>query len=402
MNILFSWSKSLSLFLALGALSACGGGGDDKSNNAVSVEIQRLASELVEFEDVSCIPQIPAWNAFNNYAAEQAIMPPLQTASLILSEQEAEGGGTTVEIPLIDQNEESLSTMNDLIMSFKDFGSDELGGRIYDGFYPYPSGQERPQMRYAPNKDTYQYIRTRCRTVECVADSVFGNTWGARFYFKENFGLSISGLVVPKGEEYRDSESVRAVLIAISSLPDKTFPVKMDYFTPGYEVFAHNIAISPYRTGETMSQGAAAVMSSFRTGDGLIYNADIMMFDSWKEVRSAIQQSLTIFHELIHLLDISTEKRTTFSQTKEWLDLSDWLHDEGSGTWYANNKAMCSTYGRTNPAEDFAECGVLYRFAPETLKKISKKKYDFYKKKVFRGIEYTSDSKCAKSQIKFF
>lgn len=404
MNIFMSWSKVTSLLFAMSFVAACGGGGKGEAEaRPLGFDLGYNAADLVYIDDVKCIPQIPTWGSFNSYAYEQSQQPPLMNTTVILSESDGVGGGSTVEIPLIDQNEESIRTMNDLVMNVKDFGSNELGARIY-GFYPYQSNNDKPQMKYSPNKEAYQYIRTRCRSVECVGDSLFGETWGARFYVKENFGISISGLISPKSEEYRDASSVREVIFAISSLPNTTFPVAGDRFTHGYDVFAQNIVITPYATGETLpgQERASAVMSSYRTGDGLLFNADIMMFDNWKEVDKPYRKAMTIFHELMHVLDITVEKRTSLSQTKEWVDLSDWLYDETQGQWYANNRVMCSVYGRENPTEDFAECGLLYRYAPDTLKKISKKKYDFFKKRVFFGVEYTSESSCAKSSVKFF
>lgn len=395
------WAKALSVITILSVVSACGGGGDE-SKPAQVFDISQLASQKVIIEEVNCLPQIPTWNTFNNFIYDQAQLPPLARTYLTLSEHVGEGGATVVEIPLIDQNQGMLDVMSDLITNVKDFGSKEMGQRVYDGFYPYTSMDDKPAMIYAPNKESYQQIRTRCRSVDCVGESVFGNTWGARFYFKERFGLSISGQVTPKGEEFRDEQSVRAVLLAISSLPESTFPIAPEIFTWGYEVFSNNIVITPYTTGETMSQGAAAVMASYRTGDGQVINADIMMFDAWKDVASPFDKALTVFHELIHLLDITTEQRTTFSSTKDWLSFSNWIYDEAANQWFADNKFMCSAYGRTNPAEDFAECGVLYRYAPQVLKQISMKKYNFYKNKVFQGVEYTTAQSCSRSSVKFF
>lgn len=399
---LITWGRGVGLLLLTGLFTACGGGGDKAEAEPQSIDLSQLASSQISREDINCLPKIPTWNSFNNYAYEQTQLPPLLNTTVVLSESEGVGGGSTVEIPIIEQNEESLRTMSDLIMNVKDFGSDRENSDAYRGFYPYPSDNDRPKMKYAANKEAYQYIRTRCRSVECVADSVFGESWGARFYFKENYGLSISGVISPMSEEFRNSNSVRAVILAISSLPDQTFPVSLDRFAPGYEIFAENIVIYPYIEGQTMpgGEGAAAVMMSNFRGTRLT-NADIAMFDAWKDYPDMFEQAFTVFHELIHLLDTTAIKDVVISKSKEWLNLSDWIFDETSQQWYANNKVMCSTYGRTNPAEDFAECGVLYRYAPDVLKKISKKKYDYFKNKVFKGVEYTSDKACAKSTVKF-
>lgn len=395
--------KALLTSIIFGALTACGGGGDDGAVTGLQGDLSQLASQFIIVEDIKCKPQLPSWNQFNTDAYNNSIQPPLARTYVRLSENQGDGGSTIVEIPIIDQNERMLSLMDDLMMTSKDFGSQDMGQRVYQGDYPFESLGTQPGMVYVPNKESYQRIRSHCRTVECVAESVFGESWGARFYFKDKYGLSVTGQIRPSSEEYADSEAVKSVLYAISSLPDDTFPISADRFSYDYQVFADNIVITPYATGSTMpgGEGAAAVMSSFRTGDGQIINADIMMFDGWKSY-GTYDKAFVVFHELIHLLDTAVEARTTLSQTKEWMSLSEWLHDDMSNQWYADNKTMCSVYGRTNPTEDFAECGVLYRYAPDVLKQISMKKYNFYKNRVFKGIEYTSDSRCAASQIKFF
>ncbi|MFN7824887.1 MAG: hypothetical protein ACK5P6_05960, partial [Pseudobdellovibrionaceae bacterium] len=46
--------------------------------------------------------------------------------------------------------------------------------------------------------------------------------------------------------------------------------------------------------------------------------------------------------------------------------------------------------------EDFAETFSAYRYNPRQLKKVSPKRYEFMKNKVFGGIEYTNDASCSR------
>jgi hypothetical protein len=88
-------------------------------------------------------------------------------------------------------------------------------------------------------------------------------------------------------------------------------------------------------------------------------------------------------------------------ESVEWLNLSKWKGKTtvnstvASTDWTMGDpKAAVSLYGGKNPAEDFAETVVAYRFNGSRLKLENPTKYDYMKANVFDSIEYDNIKNC--------
>lgn len=386
---------------AMLTLTACGGGGDDKKAEGFSGPLPQLSSVQIDQEKIGCFPKLPDMSTFNSYMVDMANQEPLATTYISTSQSEGEGGTTIAEIPMLNQNQEALDNLRGLFMSAKDFGETALRDPNMFKRFMEAASVDGPMMAYVKNKQVYSQIRSYCRDVECLGISIFGETWGVRSYFKYHFGLNLSGYINPNDEDFADTKSLESVLNAIASFPKGTFPIVKERFVREFQPFAENIVISPYATNETLAEGAAALQTTIRRNNGMLVNMDVHFFDSWKQ-SDDLSKTIIAFHELMHLVDGVKDQNIQLAHTEDWLKLSKWKQNPQSGNWSGNPKVMCSEYGKTNPSEDFAECGVLYRYNPSMLKKISRKKYNFLKNRVFEGVEYTSDRTCQSSQLTFF
>jgi hypothetical protein len=351
--------------------------------------VGQLALSSNEVENSVCFADIPNFRDLNDIYFNQSRQEPVNDIyfNYVLSENEY--GATEVELSFLGQNQKTYDLLTALLFNVK----------------TNPGQGRPPTLNVSQKKLIYNSIRGFCRDIQCAADSVFGDSWGLRFLFKEKFGVLLSGFVDENTEEFRDDQYLYSVAQAILSLPKGTFPLDKNNFVSSTRDFTpQNIIIAPYATGKIPTAGAenaAGITLSSRSGSQTsmqLANVDIYLLDPWKEQRGFHDRVYTVFHELIHVLDQAKENQLVLSQSKEWLKISDWRLNSSNNTWVmVKDKYKCSEYGSTLPQEDFAECGSLYRFAPNKLKKISKAKYDFFKKRVFKGIEYHTASKCQKN-----
>lgn len=391
----------ISLF-SLQFLVACGGGSGETADpttmdldalpdNGV-VGFNALSSPDIEYS--VCLPNVPTFRELNDYYFNKALGEPISDIYFDYIISENEFGSQESTLSFLGQNQDVYEVLEALLFNVKNVTQDDLN-----------NNSQYVPLYLSPRKDVYKQVRGFCRDIQCAADSIFGDSWGLRFLLKDKFGIVLSGYVDPQTEEFADNEQIHSIVQAVLSLPQGTFPLNKDVFTPDAQEFgAHNVIIAPYVAGASPSAqlaNAAGVTNSIRMGRGessLLYNADIYLLDPWKQAREHYQRMATVFHELIHVLDQAKEKNVVLSQTEEWLKISDWKQNPQTQQWFmVKDNLKCSEYGATLPQEDFAECGSLYRFAPKRLKQISKAKYNFFKKRVFNGIEYHQLSKCEKS-----
>lgn len=389
------------ILCSLQFLVACGGGGGNDGGNVdpFSVDadtlpgdgsVGQLALGSSEVENSLCFAQVPSYRELNDSYFNKALVQPTSDFYFDYIVSENEYGSQESTLSFMGQNKEVYDVLAALLFNVKDTESS--------------TGQ--PPIYLSPRKPIYNEIRGFCRDIQCAADSVFGDSWGLRFLLKDKFGVLLSGLVKEKTIEYSDNDFLNSAAQAVLSLPKGTFPLKKENFVPTMHDYSPtNVVIAPYTDGEVPAQGmesAAGVTRSQRVGGmevgtTMLVTTDVYLLDPWKQSRDFYGRLYTVFHELIHVLDQAQEKNVVLSESAEWLKISDWRERPDKSWVMVKDNLKCSEYGSTLPQEDFAECGSLYRFAPNRLKKISKAKYNFFKKRVFSGVEYNQISKCQNS-----
>ena len=360
----------------------------DTDDLDASKTVGKLAVTPREVEESLCFGEVPTFRELNESYYQRSISGLVDDFEFIYVDSVGEAGSSQSYIELADQNNDMYKLLESILFNEKRIN---LNSGI-------------AEVQVSSRKDIYSQIRGFCKDIQCVADSVFGDDWGLRFLMKERFGIVLSGSVDPSTEEYRDSDQLMSVVKAILSFPKGTFPLNEEHYVESNRSMATNLVIAPYRYGEGSNRfgGAAAVTLSGRGGmsayESKVSNIDVFMLDPWVDSRFFHSRVSGAFHELIHVLDQAKEKYTVLSKTDDWLKLSAWKYDERTQKWEMGKpKLTCSEYGSTLPQEDFAECGSMYRYAPRKLKKISKTKYNFFKNRVFSGIEYDKLVKCSGS-----
>jgi hypothetical protein len=125
-------------------------------------------------------------------------------------------------------------------------------------------------------------------------------------------------------------------------------------------------------------------------GQAVEANAVVMLFDLWDQ-KSNRGRQYTMFHELSHNIG---SKVNNLDDSPEWMALSGWI--KKGDEWNSKpDSCFISEYGKSNPAEDWAETVASYRYSGVNLKKNCPEKYDFIKNKVFKGYEYTDSYSCS-------
>ncbi len=404
------------LLLSLNILTACGGGGGSGDNQTGTLNpseavkgtglakdtddlpkdrsVGQLALSSQEVENSVCFADLPSFREINDIYANLAMAQPAQDIYFNYVIGEDQFGSVESELAFIGQNQEVYDILSALLFNVKETS--------FEG--------KPPIFNVSNNKPIYNEIRSFCRDIQCTADSIFRDSWGLRFLFKDKFGIVLSGHVDTKTEDFSDEEFLNSVAQAVLSLPKGTFPLNKDNFIPNFQEFSsQNVVIAPYITGQIPPRAppsAAGVTFSTRSGasveTSLLTGIDVYLLEPWKQSRDFYGRLYTVFHELIHVLDQAKEGQNVLSTSKDWLKISDWRSrtnpQNNELEWFmGKTETKCSEYGATLPFEDFAECGSLYRFAPNKLRKISKAKYEFFKKRVFMGVEYNEFAKCRKA-----
>lgn len=216
------------------------------------------------------------------------------------------------------------------------------------------------------NFQTLFSINPSCNNVTCAMAKIWGPTYGMQIsYLYLHYGFNASEYRLPNTTRFNESE-MNDVLIAL-----KDFPGAMTPLANGYRQFTR------YTRGKWDPD--------FRPGT--FATSDVQVYDPWTKT-GAWERQQTIFHEVVHML----QEKDALDASPEWLNLSGW---KGSGkTWTASKKnCMVGRYGSTNPAEDFAETAVAYRYNPSRLYKGCPEKYQ-YMKRFFKGAEYFATASC--------
>lgn len=213
-----------------------------------------------------------------------------------------------------------------------------------------------------------------CKTPDCVLNSsnFFSAKTGWRLlYLYFNFGILASKYTLPRGEAWK-TEELDEIEKTLNDYPSSIFPIEparpLVRFQPGYSI----------AFGNSDDQGFV-----------LFGNASIYLFDPWVEAASPTKQ-IALFHELGHVFDWNW-----WSSRPEWLQLSDWpLDPKLWKDFKMDPNKFVSEYSRSNPAEDFAESVVAYRYRPENFERRAPRKYAFIRDGVFMGVEYKDETTC--------
>lgn len=242
-----------------------------------------------------------------------------------------------------------------LIEAFKDFATlqDSIGFSVQD-----KQKDLQKEFQIAPD----------CNKVLCALKKIWGDNATKMLYIKLKHNYNTSDLAFENSTRFSNKE-LDDVLLGLEDIPDHLVPIgrpnqRLTRFTEGYTLKNY--------------------------GPGVVANAVIMLFDPWKGDSGSSRQ-YTIFHEVAHNM---ASRLNEMDYNPQWLKQSSWVK---KGDEWSSGKDACfpSKYSATNPAEDFAETATTYRYNGKGLKENCPEKYDFMKKHVFKGIEYTDEKLCS-------
>ncbi len=382
----------LALLVAFSTLTACGGG-DDSPPAPEGFGYGKLTGPFdkdgvrpvsfsalygTEVADSVCLPDVPSLAEFNAWADTKARQGSLANRKFVTSER----GGVQSSIELNRQNKDLLDLLGALVFEYKNVT-------------PY-SGSMTPQK----DKVIYSQIPSNCDTVACVGEAVFSDSYGARLYFKQNFGFLISEFAdESRLASFKSNANLESVLFAIGTLPKNLLPLSKNDYYPSFQALSQNVIIAPYNRGERFNAGGAQTAAETYVGTinrEFYADVNIYLYDIWQDSPDFYDRVYVLFHEFVHMYD----KGGFYSRTDAWTKLSDWKVE--GGYWKMGDRSKsCSYYGESSPTEDFAECGALYRFAPARLRDISPEKYEFFKAKIFKGVEFEATGTCAAQVSQF-
>jgi hypothetical protein len=270
-----------------------------------------------------------------------------------------------------------------------------------------------------------------CQTVVCLSKAVFGASNGVKFlYLKAKYGLNPSHLVEEDAREWKLDE-LDPYILAVENMPADILPIEENrQFIHDKETNGNTMAnatISFFAGLDDASDlekeyTAFHELAHYIAGDLEVDHSDEWLsFSSWRvdylkkleierryEKTQKTNLSLTNNKPTISLDDPFGFKgnNNSFSLTSSSFSLINEKTQNFANTMMENlkdieifHKAMTadkkhkciSKYGETNPAEDFAESMVAYRYDPEKLKKVSIEKYNYIKENVFSGREFNND-----------
>ena len=234
----------------------------------------------------------------------------------------------------------------------------------YDGFWNFFDEEENIKNQKSFN------IPEGCDKVLCAAKSIFGEKQAPKLlYLLDKYELNLSHVTDENIIAFKDQQ-LDTILEGVDDLPSHLIPFERNQY------FKH------YKNGYGPSSSTIA-------------NATITFYDPWDNQESEEKRMYTVVHEIGHNIG----SRLKQDEDPEWLSITGWI--ELDGEWTAlNEDKQVSKYGATNPAEDFAKAFSGYRYDPEGLKERSPEKYEYMKKNVFLGLEYTSEEKCKDSNSK--
>lgn len=223
-------------------------------------------------------------------------------------------------------------------------------------------------------------LKSSCNKVVCSAQAIYGSRVGIQILFMlKRYGFNGSHLRTANSSLWR-SDELDDVLTALSDYPMELYP--LDYNRKLVHVKRGNRMRLPM--GESVA------------------NSTMEIYDMWNDI-SQLERQQTLLHELGHVV----ARKDNIDDSAAWLKIAGWQarvrNVKGSPimdyTLIDPSKAV-SSYGKTNPREDFAETVVAYRFNGASLKVRQPEKYEFLKSHVFDGKEYLSSQACLTSQSK--
>ena len=224
------------------------------------------------------------------------------------------------------------------------------------------------------NVQSLHQVNPACKKVSCAMEKIWGAELGQKIlYIKLKHGYNASELAFDNATRFSVAE-MNDVLMALEDLPPTLQPLG----------FRGDQRLVPYTVGQSV----------YAPGERVLANSGVIFFDRWRE-REPLTRQYTTFHELAHNI---SSRHENADNSNEWRQLSGWksLGD----TWEKNpNACMISKYGMETPAEDFAEVLSAYRYNPNTLETSCPEKYRYMKDKVFGGMEYKTNSQCARANV---
>lgn len=203
----------------------------------------------------------------------------------------------------------------------------------------------------------------KCSSVLCAVDVIFGPEVGRiKLFLLSAYDLNSSHLAYPQSSLMRPRE-LKNILEALDFMPPHlkrlSLNQKMIHFKRGY-----------HRPG----------------GDSVLANASMEFFDNWSDWQDPTVRILAVYHEFAHNWSRTSDYKQ-LDESEEWKEVTGWI-SEGKLKGDKYKTGFVSRYAGTNPAEDFAETAVAYRFTPKLLKKISPGRYEFMKMMVYGGLEF--------------
>lgn len=236
--------------------------------------------------------------------------------------------------------------------------------------------REKPDKVVENFQKTFQ-INPSCDKALCAAQKIFGKEVGPQMLFlMERFDVNTSPYSFSNASVFRPDEIADVIRTFELTRPDQL-------------PFRPNKKLIKFSRGYTRASYGV-------DGGSVVANASIELFDSWTEDNSHMRQ-YTLYHEIAH--NHSNSYFNDYDASKSWLDLSQWK-EEKPGQFSSDRAQMMrghpfvSKYGKTNPAEDFAESVTAYRLNPALLKKQSMEKYNLIRFLVHDGLQFEKNADC--------
>lgn len=237
------------------------------------------------------------------------------------------------------------------------------------------SEEHKDGVTYTSESVIEKYPQVKnCKHEICIVQKIFGEKEGPYYlYFLHKYKFNISPYAtkiyssdIYNGRSRFKLNELKDIDHALSILPKNVFR--------HYDINTQFKKINHYN-------------------NNTIANSTLSFFSIFSDL-SSHERIGTVIHELGHNIAEKIAK-DALDEEKKWTSFS-W--DISKGVYEAerlnDNQEFVSWYAKHNPVEDFAENFTAYVLNPSFMKKIDAKKYDFMKRFVFGGIEYTTDKKC--------
>lgn len=244
-----------------------------------------------------------------------------------------------------------------LIKAFKDFTTQKDSYGIYNVI----PGQKQIASEYK--------IGAECDKVLCAMERIWGRDYAVKLlYLKLKHNFNSSELAFENSDRFTPAE-LNDVVVGLEDLPPSLIPLGMD-----------NQRLTHFKRGYTLKNYS----------DTTLANAVVMIFDPWDK-QSTLRRQYTIFHEMAHNI---SGKLKDMDESPEWLNLSGWVK---KGDDWASSPSAChiSQYGTKNPWEDFAESLSAFRYNGAQFRAKCPVKFEFVKRQVFKGVDYTDVKNCS-------